>query len=80
MLRYPYYSSYEEVGNFLKEKIVDDNKKELFMPMCYMYRNAVELGLKRIIIEDTIKLKIHTKNDCQLDFNDEDFGDDLWRT
>lgn len=27
-----------------------------------------------------IKLKIHTKNDCQLDFNDEDFGDDLWRT
>ena len=24
----------------------------------------------------TIKLKIHTKNDCQLDFNDEDFGDD----
>ena len=50
---YPYYSSYEEVGNFLKEKIVDDNKKELFMPMCYMYRNAVELGLKRIIIEDS---------------------------
>lgn len=28
----------------------------------------------------TIKLKIHTKNDCQLDFNDEDFWDDLWRT
>lgn len=24
----------------------------------------------------TIKLKIHTKNDCQLDFNDEDFGED----
>lgn len=23
------------------------------MPMCYMYRNAVELGLKRIIIEDS---------------------------
>lgn len=22
----------------------------------------------------TIKLKIHTKNDCQLDFNDEDLG------
>lgn len=50
---YPYYSSYEEVGNFLKEKVVNDNKKELFMPMCYMYRNAVELGLKRIIIEDS---------------------------
>ena len=49
---YPYYSSYVEVGNFLKEKILNDNRKELFMPMCYMYRNAVELGLKRIIIED----------------------------
>lgn len=49
---YPYYSSYEEVGNFLKEKIVDDNKKELFMPMCYMYRNAVELGLKRFELKD----------------------------
>lgn len=50
---YPYYSSYEEVGNFLKEKVLKDNKKEFFMPMCYMYRNAVELGLKRIIIEDS---------------------------
>ena len=50
---YPYYSSYEKVGNFLREKILNDNKKELFMPMCYMYRNAVELGLKRIIIEDS---------------------------
>ena len=45
---YPYYSSYEEVGNFLREKILNDNKKELFMPMCYVYRNAVELGPKRI--------------------------------
>jgi hypothetical protein len=23
------------------------------MPMCYLYRNAIELGLKRIIIEDS---------------------------
>ena len=23
------------------------------MPMCYMYRNAIELGLKRIIVEDS---------------------------
>lgn len=28
----------------------------------------------------TIKMKTHTKNDCQFDFNDEDFEDDLWRT
>ena len=50
---YPYYSSYEEVGNFLKTVIITHNKNELFMPMCYMYRNAIELGLKRLIIEDS---------------------------
>jgi len=50
---YPYYSSYEEVGNFLKGVILEHNKDELFMPMCYMYRNAIELGLKRLIIEDS---------------------------
>ena len=50
---YPYYYSYEEVGNFLRDKILEDNKKEYFMPMCYMYRNAVELGLKRIIVESS---------------------------
>lgn len=50
---YPYYSSYEEVGNFLKVVIITKNKKEFFMPMCYMYRNAIELGLKRLIIENS---------------------------
>ena len=28
---YPYYSSYEEVGIFLRDKILEDNKKEYFM-------------------------------------------------
>lgn len=50
---YPYYSSYKEVGNFLKDVIITQNRNEFFMPMCYMYRNAVELGLKRLIIEDS---------------------------
>lgn len=50
---YPYYSSYEEVGKFLKEVIATKKKPNLFMPMCYLYRNAVELGLKRLIIEDS---------------------------
>lgn len=30
-----------------------EKKANLFMPMCYLYRNAVELGLKRLIIEDS---------------------------
>lgn len=50
---YPYFSSYSEVGSFLRDKVVMENKDDLFLPMCYLYRNAVELGLKRIIFEDS---------------------------
>ncbi|MEG0681614.1 MAG: hypothetical protein RR581_08320 [Eubacterium sp.] len=50
---YPFYSSYEEVGSFLKKVIVAQNRYELFLPMCYMYRNSIELGLKRLIIENS---------------------------
>lgn len=50
---YPYFSSYSEVGNFLKDKIIMQKQSDLFMPMCYLYRNAVELGLKRVIVEDS---------------------------
>lgn len=50
---YPYCSSYKEVGIFLKGVIKSKKKTNLFMPMCYLYRNAVELGLKRLIIEDS---------------------------
>lgn len=50
---YPYFSSYFEVGNFLKDIIITQKKANLFMPMCYLYRNAVELGLKRVIVEES---------------------------
>lgn len=50
---YPYFSAYSETGDFLKEKVISEHKSDLFMPMCYLYRNAIELGLKRIIIEDS---------------------------
>lgn len=50
---HPYYTSYEECANYLAEVIKDEFKDHLFMPMCYLYRNAIELGLKRIIIEDS---------------------------
>lgn len=58
---YPYYSSYEEVAKFLKGIILEENKNKFFMPMCYLYRNAIELGLKRLIIEDS-----HLENECAL--------------
>jgi uncharacterized protein YutD len=50
---HPYYTSYEECANYLADVIKDEFKDHLFMPMCYLYRNAIELGLKRIIIEDS---------------------------
>ena len=50
---YPYYSSYEECGTFLKSIIISRKAPSLFVPMCYLFRNAVELGLKRLIIEDS---------------------------
>lgn len=50
---YPYFSAYSETAAFLKEKIISEKKTDFFMPMCYLYRNAIELGLKRIIIEDS---------------------------
>ena len=50
---YPYFSSYSKVGAFLRDVIVKEEKINLFMPMCYLYRNAIELGLKRLIVEDS---------------------------
>ena len=50
---HPYYTSYEECAKYLTAYIKRTGKDHLFMPMCYLYRNAIELGLKRIIIEDS---------------------------
>jgi len=50
---FPYATSYLECGNFLKNVIMEQGKSNLFMPMCYLYRNAVELGLKKIIVESS---------------------------
>ncbi len=44
--------SYYEVAQYLKSQIILQHHSEHFVPMCYMYRNAIELGLKRIIVED----------------------------
>ena len=58
---YPYLASYREVGEFLKNIMIRDKKDNLFFPMCYVYRNAIELALKRLIIEDS-----HIDNDKSL--------------
>lgn len=50
---YPYYTSYEECGKFLRDYMLNNSNNDLFMPMCYMFRNTLELGLKRIIVESS---------------------------
>lgn len=55
---HPYYTSYEECAKYLTDYIKKTGKKHLFMPMCYLYRNAIELGLKRIIIEDSSTIDV----------------------
>jgi len=50
---FPYNTSYQECGEFLDKTIKETGKTNLFMPMCYLYRNAVELGLKKIIMESS---------------------------
>jgi len=56
---YPYTKAYLETANYLKwymKKETDmgnqDCKNRLFLPMCYLYRNCVELSLKTIWFED----------------------------
>lgn len=51
---YRYVQGYSDAGDYLKSLLTKDNNKleVLFLPMCYLYRNSVELSLKRILIED----------------------------
>ncbi|OES45370.1 hypothetical protein [Domibacillus iocasae] len=53
---YPYIEGYMDCANYLYNLIEDKKRYHLFLPMCYLYRNGIELALKRILVED-----------CQLD-------------
>ena len=53
---YAHCSSYLECANFLKDYMIDEYENGklsgyLFYPMCYLYRNDVELLLKAIIFD-----------------------------
>lgn len=56
---FPYVNAYLETANYLKyymknktDEGENEYKKHLFLPMCYLYRNCVELNLKKIWLED----------------------------
>ena len=70
---YPYTKAYLETANYLKwymQQKADfgefDDCKRLFLPMCYLYRNCVELSLKTIWFEETGE-DFQTKCKCMLD-------------
>lgn len=69
---YPYTKAYLETANYLKDwmkKKVDSGEsncdEHLFLPMCYLYRNCVELSLKTIWFEE-IEEDFQEKCKCML--------------
>lgn len=51
---YPFVRAYNESAEYLYKRICKDSnlKDILFIPMCYMYRNAVEISIKEILFEE----------------------------
>lgn len=51
---YPYVKAYTESAEYLYSRISKNKrlKDTLFIPMCYLYRNAIELAIKEILFEE----------------------------
>lgn len=67
---YSYTRAYMECANYLKKYMKDKTdlcdeecKEHLFLPMCYLYRNCVELNLKAILFEE---LDLDFQKKCKL--------------
>lgn len=80
---YPYTKAYLETANYLKwymKKETDLNnlecKERLFLPMCYLYRNCVELSLKAIWFEE-IGEDFQTK--CKLMLDKKHSIEGMWK-
>lgn len=70
---YPYTKAYLETANYLKWYMKKETdlgnvvyKEHLFLPMCYLYRNCVELSLKTIWFEE-IGEDFQVKCKCMVD-------------
>ena len=80
---YPFSKAYLETANYLKwymKKETDlgnsDCKDRLFLPMCYLYRNCVELSLKMIWFEE-IGEDFQTK--CKLMLDKKHSIEGMWK-
>lgn len=52
---YPYVKAYSESADILYQYIIKEKetKQALFIPMCYLYRNGIELAIKEILFEES---------------------------
>lgn len=53
---FPFIKAYSEIPSMLVAEIVSGKESSdiLFLPVCYLYRNAVELALKGILYEESL--------------------------
>ncbi len=53
---FPFIKAYSEIPKILISKILSEEESSniLFLPICYLYRNAVELALKGILYEESL--------------------------
>ncbi|RAV02688.1 hypothetical protein [Paenibacillus sp. YN15] len=51
---YPYVRAYTESATYIYEYMMLDKglKDDMFLPMCYLYRNGIELAMKEILFEE----------------------------
>lgn len=49
----PYVNSYKKLAEEMLNELDNETKMELFLPICYLLRNSLELSLKRIFIEQS---------------------------
>lgn len=80
---YPYTKAYLETANYLKWYMKNETdlgntdwNERLFLPMCYLYRNCVELSLKTIWFEE-IDEDFQTK--CKLMMDNKHSIEGMWK-
>jgi len=80
---YPYTKAYLETANYLKWYMKNETdlgntdwNERLFLPMCYLYRNCVELSLKTIWFEE-IGEDFQTK--CKLMMDNKHSIEGMWK-
>jgi hypothetical protein len=51
---YPYVTAYKESAEYMHGLMLENSSmiENLFMPMCYLFRNSIELSIKQLLFEE----------------------------